>query len=282
MPAPAVPEAVARGHLFIVGGGRRSPELMRRFVELAGGAPGASILVIPLASGSAAETGAALVEEFRGLGAAARSITPTRVQAEQTSSASLLEGVTGIWFSGGDQARVTAVLAGTPLNEAIRRAYVAGAAVGGTSAGAAIMSDPMITGEQVRDTLGYFGDEFPRVARDYIQLAPGLGYLPGAILDQHFLRRERHNRLLSAVLSHPYHLGAGIDESTALIVRPDGRWEVAGESVVVVYDARAAALVPDSAAVLGARDVRLHLLPAGATFDPRTGAAVLAYPPSPP
>ena len=102
--------------------------------------------------------------------------------------------------------------------------------MGGTSAGAAIMTDSMLTGESdaAGDTTGYYGDEFPAIARQRIQVVPGLGFLHGAIVDQHFIRRERHNRLISAVLERPTLIGVGIDESTALEVGPDGTLEGAG------------------------------------------------------
>jgi cyanophycinase len=93
-------------------------------------------------------------------------------------------------------------------------------------------------------------------------------------VDQHFLRRERHNRLLSAVLERPSLIGVGIDESTAIEVSPDGHWHVLGESAVMIYDARHSRPGPASAP-LGAADIRLHLLPAGSEYDPASGRAQL-------
>ncbi|HEU4631205.1 MAG TPA: cyanophycinase [Gemmatimonadaceae bacterium] len=282
--APTVPAVAARptghpaGTLLIVGGGTQPRALVQRFVELAGGPGRARIAILPMASAEAAESGREKAEELRGLGADAFVLNLTREQAERDSVVRLVQGATGIWFPGGDQARLTRVLQGTATLRAIQARYRAGAVVGGTSAGAAIMSDSMITGDQVRageDTSGYFGDEFPRVARHAIVVAPGFGFLPGAIVDQHFLRRERHNRLLSVVLERPTMLGVGIDEGTALRVDPDGRWGVEGASAVIVYDARDARITPPGAPRLGAAAVRLHLLPAGSTFDPRTGEARL-------
>jgi cyanophycinase len=270
--------AARAGHLLIVGGGRQPDELVAHFVALAGGPGRARIAVLPMASGSAEESGRGKVEQLREFGAEAFSLNLSREQALSDSVARLLDGTTGIWFPGGDQARLAPVLAGTPVLDAIHRLYREGAVVAGTSAGAAVMSDSMITGEQYRpgvDTLGYYGDEFPRVARSTIHLAPGFGFLPGAIVDQHFLRRERHNRLLAATLEHPELIGVGIDESTALQVDPDGRWRVVGESAIIIYDAREAGITPDNARVLGARGVRMHLLPAGSAFDPETGEARL-------
>lgn len=265
------------GHLFIVGGGHRGPELWNRFLELAGGRGEARILVIPLASSEPEESGRSVAEGYAERGAAlARVFNPTRAEAEDPATAYMLDRYTGIWFVGGSQSRITDVLAGTPLNRAIRRRYHEGAVVGGTSAGAAIMSDSMITGSQVlagEDTIGYHGDEFHRIERGYLEIVPGLGYLPGAIVDQHFVRRERHNRLISAVLERPSMIGVGIDESTAIVVNPDGTWDVVGESVAVIYDARDARITPDGAPVLGAGGVRLHVVPAGGSFAPDAGEA---------
>jgi cyanophycinase len=155
----------------------------------------------------------------------------------------------------------------------MHRRYHEGAAVGGTSAGAAIMSDSMITGNQTPpgDTTGYYGDEFPVIARRRVEVARGLGFLPGTIVDQHFIRRERHNRLISAVLERPSLIGVGIDESTALEVGRGGRWTVLGESEVVIYDARRAGVPVLGGARLGAIDLRVHLLPPGSTYDPKRG-----------
>ena len=117
------------------------------------------------------------------------------------------------------------------------------------------------------------------IARDNIVTTDGFDLLPGAIVDQHFVRRRRLNRLISIVLEHPDRVGVGIDESTALEVGPDGLWKVLGESVAVVYDARQARITAPNHTPLGAADVRMSVLPAGSLFDPSTGKAQL--PPSP-
>src|SRR6185503_16489222 len=111
---------------------------------------------------------------------------------------------------------------------AMHARYAAGAVIGGTSAGAAVMSQVMITGDERHP-----GGDRPDTSEAWITIA---------IVDQHFLRRRRLNRLISVVLEREPHLGVGIDESTALVVHPDGHWTVAGASVAVVYDARQATL----------------------------------------
>ena len=275
--APAVAPAAARpaGTLLIVGGGPAPAEIPRRFVELAGGA-GARIVVFPMASADSG-TGPAKVAELRALGADAVSAPLTREAASGAEAGRVLDGATGIWFSGGDQNRLARALGGTPVERAIHTRYRAGAVVGGTSAGAAVMSARMITGDERRPG----GDRPPRdssdawltVARGNVVTAPGFGLLPGVVVDQHFLRRKRHNRLLSLVLELPERLAVGIDESTALEIGPDGRWRVLGASSAIVLDARQARVAAGRA--LGAADVRLHVLPAGSTFDPATGRSTL-------
>ena len=274
-PVTTAAAPAAQGSLFILGGGPRPDDVMRRFVELAGGPGRAEIVVLPMASAEGAEAGEQQAASFRAMGAAARSLQLQRADADADSTAAILSRATGVWFGGGDQSRLTGVLLGTRAARIIRERYQQGAAVGGTSAGAAVMTTPMITGDERRRG----GDRYPRdsadtfltIARDNVVTAEGFGLLPGAIVDQHFLRRRRHNRLVSLVLEHPTLLGVGIDEGTAVIVRPDGRWEVVGQSAAVVYDARAAQVTPRSARVLGAADVRMHVLGPGSVYDPRTG-----------
>ena len=266
-----------KGALVIIGGGSRSEAMMRRFVELAGGTGRARIAVVPMASSEPEATGREVAAELDSLGAKSFIFLVDRAEAGSAAAVRRIEAVSGIWFTGGDQAFITAALAGTATLEAMRRRYQEGSAIGGTSAGAAIMSDSMITGNQTPpgDTTGYYGDEYPAIARHRVQVVPGLGFLPEAIVDQHFIRRERHNRLMSAVLERPSMIGVGIDESTALEVGPDGTWRVLGESVVVIYDARRAHLSGRGTPVLGATDLRVHLLAPGSTYDPKSGRATI-------
>lgn len=266
-----------KGTLLIVGGGPQPDELVQRFVDLAGGAGKARIVVFAMASEYGLEGGEEKAEDLRKLGAHAINVYITREQANQESIVHLLDDATGIWFGGGDQSRLTHAIGGTKVEEAIHERYRAGAVVGGTSAGAAVMSTPMITGDERHpggarpDTT----DPFKTIARDNIITSEGFGLIDGAIIDQHFLRRKRHNRLISAVLEHPKLLGVGIDESTALLVQPDGMWRVLGASAVVVYDARNASITGTSAPTLGAAGIAMHVLPAGSSFDPKTGKAAL-------
>lgn len=268
-----------RGRLFIVGGGPQPPALVQEFVDLAGGKR-ARIIVFAMASSSGLTSGEEKAVDLRKLGATATNVYVNSAQANTDSIAHLLDDATGVWFGGGDQVLLAKALKGTKTELAIHRQYIAGAVIGGTSAGAAVMSAVMITGDErhpggvrpVRDSSSE--GAWMTIARDNIVTDAGFGLISNAIVDQHFLRRKRNNRLISLVLEQPVHLGVGIDESTALIVEPDGRWRVAGESVATIYDARHATITTPGA-TLGASGITMHVLPAGSRFDPRTGAVTL-------
>ncbi|MEP6730909.1 MAG: cyanophycinase [bacterium] len=269
-----------RGRLFIVGGGPQPPALVQEFVDLAGGKK-AHIIVFAMASSSGLTSGEDKAADLRKRGAIALNVFVDSAQANTDSVAHLLDDATGVWFGGGDQVLLAKALKGTRTEQAIHRRYQAGAVIGGTSAGAAVMSAVMLTGDErhpggarpVTDSSS--ASAFMTIARDNIVTDAGFGLISNAIVDQHFLRRKRNNRLISLVLEKPVHLGVGIDESTALIVEPDGRWRVAGESVVTIYDARHSTITPPGT-TLGATNITMHVLPAGSRFDPRTGLVTLA------
>ncbi|MGL4421391.1 MAG: cyanophycinase, partial [Gemmataceae bacterium] len=215
------PPAELPGTLVIVGGGGMPENVRAKFLEAAGGAK-ARIVVIPTASAAAddpKETGS-FVESWKKLTPGPASVellhTRDRTTADTEAFCKPLTEATAVWFSGGDQSKITAAYRGTKTAAAIDAVFQRGGVVGGTSAGAAIMSDPMIAGGKTTATL-----------------APGLGYLPGFVTDQHFLARKREERLNHALTLEPGRVGLGIDEGTAAIVR--GRTlKVLGESTVTV------------------------------------------------
>lgn len=271
--APATPP---RGHLVIVGGGAEPPGLIPRFVQLAGGQGRARIAVLPMANTATTGRGVEMAARLQSLGAEAQVFDLSRDEAESEATARQLHDFTGFWFSGGDQSQLAAVLLATPSLATIQQRYQEGAVVGGTSAGAAVMSNTMLTGNRRQaDPEADDPGNFPPVARHAFEVAAGLGFLPGTIVDQHFQRRARQNRLLSAVLERPDLVGVGIDESTAVLVRPDGRWEVLGESSVQVIDARRARITSPEAPVLGSANITMHLLPPHSVYDPQSGQTTL-------
>lgn len=259
---------------MIVGGGTQPAALVQEFVRLAGGPGKARIVVFAMASVNGETSGEAKAKDLQRLGAQARNIWITREQADLDSIVRLMDSTTGVWFAGGDQNKLTKALLGSKMERAIRARYVDGAVIGGTSAGAAVLSSTMITGEELlrgKDT----SEAWTRIMRGTVEVDTGFAYVPNAIIDQHFLKRKRHNRLLSLVLAEGPPLGAGIDEGTAIIVEPSGMWRIMGVSSVYIVDARHAELTGANATVLGASGVQLHILPAGSTFNPRTGVATL-------
>lgn len=271
--------AQTRGSLLIVGGGPIPEPVLERFVTLAGGSGRARILILPMAS-EYADSGVELAAAFQKLGAEAERIVLSRQEADTEEAVRRFDRVSGIWFGGGDQAKLTAALSNTKVEAAIHARYEKGAVVGGTSAGAAVMSTPMLTGDERRPggdrpPAQDSSDAYMTIARENVVTVEGFGLLPGAIVDQHFLRRRRNNRLLSVVLEHPELVGVGIDESTALEVGADGLWHVLGASVAVVYDARQARVTPPSQTQLGASGIRMSVLPAGSTYELSTGTATL-------
>lgn len=256
-----------QGHLLIVGGGETPVSVQKRFVALAG-AENARIAVFPMASSKSDEEALEVARDFARLGADVQVLDIRPGEANSAAVVQALEGFSGFWFSGGDQSRLSNLLVGTRALQTIEARYLNGAVVGGTSAGASVMSRLMLTGKW-RTPRNSEEEEQINIARGMKELAPGFGLFRGAIVDQHFMHRARYNRLISAVLDHPQLIGVGIDEETALLVRPDGMWEVLGNYYVKIFDARRAQIVDDDGPMAKAADIRMHVLPEGGLFDPQ-------------
>ncbi len=254
------------GHLFIIGGGSRPDFMMKKIIELAGG-PDSKIVVIPNASSEPIETAEYQINQFKELGAA--NTTYLFVQGDAASADTTIEklsGVTGIFFSGGDQRRLTADLLNTLLLDKMKEIYKNGGVISGTSAGAAVMSEIMITGDEI---IKPDEDEsFTTIMKGNIAHTPGFGFVSEAIIDQHFIYRKRHNRLVSLVLENPKLLGIGIDESTAILVYPDRAFEVIGEYQVIIYDASEAQNISvNNKNFFSAENIKMHVLTSGGKFD---------------
>lgn len=262
-----------KGYLFIIGGGDRSSSMMKRFLQLGNQSADDKIVILPMASNDAHESGKSMVEEFRNLGIQdVEYYVLDREQALDERNSKILENVTRIYFPGGDQSLLTKALVKTPLHRRLLEIYEAGGVIGGTSAGAAVMSELMITGDEKR-AVGD-GEAFTKILADNIVVTPGFGFIRTAIIDQHFVTRKRHNRLISLVAEHPDLLGIGIDESTAIIVNPDQTIEVIGEQNVVVYDATEAKMTILPSQRIGGFGIIMHLLKPGDRFDLKTKKAI--------
>ncbi|MDT3698749.1 MAG: cyanophycinase [Thermincola sp.] len=254
-----------QGTLLIVGGAEDKKgkcEILSKFVELSGG-KNSIILVITTATEDSARAGQEYARIFKGLKAGQIEVLDldSRQKANQPYIEKLLEKSTGIFFTGGDQLRITAMLGGTIANQGLRQAYLQGTVIAGTSAGASVMTNTMIAEGD--------SEEAPKL--NTIKLAPGLGLLEDVVVDQHFAQRGRIGRLLSAIAYNPYILGMGIDEDTAVVVYPDATLEVIGSQTVTFIDGRqitysnVSELSPDQA--LAIEKVIIHVLPKGYRFD---------------
>ncbi|WP_404382611.1 cyanophycinase [Knoellia locipacati] len=249
--------------LLIIGGaedrvGRAA--LLRRFVRISGGRK-ARLVVIPTASSFQDEVVASYTEVFTRFGVESVEVVnpQSRRDAHDPAAVALVDEATGVFMSGGSQLRLSQFFPGTPLGDALHRAHARGTVVAGTSAGASIMSEFMIS----------MGDEGITPVQRASQISAGLGLLKGVIVDQHFAQRSRYGRLMSVVASSPSLLGIGIDEDTAIEVAGTA-FTVHGRGGVTVIDCRDVTTdAPDArrGAPLLVSGAVIHTLPAGATFD---------------
>ena len=250
--------------LFIIGGAEDrvgKARLLRRFVRLSGGRS-SEIVVVPTASSFHDEVAEAYTEAFIRLGAPAPGIVNprSRIDSRDRTLIAALDRASGIFFAGGSQLKLSQYFPGTPLGDAVHRAHSRGAVIGGTSAGASVMSEFMIS----------LGGEGATPKQRLSQISSGLGLLKGVIIDQHFAQRARYGRLMSVVAVSPNLIGLGIDEDTAIEVGTDRVFTVHGRGSVFVLDCRDAVTDAPQArrgAPLLVSGAIVHTLPAGSTFD---------------
>jgi cyanophycinase len=237
----------AQQKLVAIGGGRRPPAAIKQFVNWAG-AEKSKILIITWASGVPQESFDGIKKDFASYQVGAFSNAPFAPLTEQTRREFLaqLKNSTAVFFTGGDQNRIMDVLADEELYNALRERYAAGVVFGGTSAGTAAMTTPMMTGEA----------NLKIIDGAKVGTRKGLGLLPNTVLDQHFIVRQRENRLFGLILQNPTLLGIGIDEDMGLLVKDNRLAEVVGDTQIMFVDAhnRKGAML-------------IHLLKAGEQFD---------------
>lgn len=232
--------------LLVIGGGERPNDAMKVFVEWGGGRT-ARLLVITWASGVPDESFASLQKQFSQFENVVIEHAATRpLDTEKRAKfVEQLKGATGVFFSGGDQSRIMDVLADEELLKLMRERYMAGVPFGGTSAGAAVMSDPMMTGES----------DLKILDGAKVGVRRGLGLIPNVMFDQHFLVRQRHNRLIGFVMKNPTYLAIGIDEDAAVLIEDNRKLTVVGASQVMVLNA-----LPKDA-------IRLNILKPGQRYE---------------
>jgi cyanophycinase len=263
-PEPLPPQAEISGQLLIIGGAEDKENdrtILREFVRRAGGLQ-ARIAVMTVATGLPGEVGEQYLSLFEKLGVADVRVVDT-ARREDASDPKAIEAIgqaTGVFFTGGNQARITECLKDTELDAMLHQRYVQGLVIAGTSAGAAMMPEMMIVEGE--------GETNPRM--EVAKMDRGMGFLPGVVIDQHFAQRGRLGRLVSAVVQQPVVLGFGIDENTAIAVNGN-EVEVIGEGAITVIDVASIqhtniheTLRDESIALCGAK---LHILPHGYKFD---------------
>lgn len=252
------------GSLLIIGGheDKTGEKVILRFLTKKIG-KSAKIVVVTIASGLPEEQFDDYQRAFRGLGI--RHVhhlgLESREEAKQDSKVAILRGADAVFFSGGDQLKITSQLGDTPIFTRIHEIYAAGGLIAGTSAGASVMTETMLVSGG--------GSESQRID-SALKLAPGFGLLPGVIIDQHFAERGRISRLLSAVAQNPRILGIGIDEDSAIYVQR-GRFQVVGTNAVYIIDGSKISFTniteshPDNP--VGVYGIRLHVMNQADTFD---------------
>lgn len=257
------------GPLVIIGGGEdRTGEcvVLRRIAELAGG-ESARIAVLGTATTVPDDLETTYRKAFDALGVAEVTFLPcgSRQEANDPATVEAVERATAVFFTGGDQGRIAAILGGSDTDVALHNAWEGGTVVAGTSAGAAMMSTTMILGG---------GEQIPSTS---VRTGPGLGFVSGLVVDMHFAERGRIARLLAVVGMFPHELGLGIDEDTAVIVADD-RFEVIGNGAVTVVDAGHATGVripADGNGPIALTGAHIHVLPAGYAFELDTRTPVI-------
>jgi cyanophycinase len=252
----------SQGTLFIIGGGSRDSALMVQLIKESGWKDGDWISICPMSS----RWDSAFIsmnDEFKFY--TKSNIRCIRVDSNTVKNPVTLDSLRKskiIYLNGGDQSIFMMHIAGTDFKKAINEAYENGATIAGTSAGAALMSENMLTGEQKKQKK--YASAIPVLWQNNVEIVEGLGFLDSVIVDQHFIVRSRHNRLMSAVLDNPKLMGIGIDESTAIIVRGDSAI-VAGESVVMVYS-NPKGITKRGENVVSAKSLDLNIYQAGDKF----------------
>lgn len=256
-----------KGKLVIVGG-VQTKSIQKTFVELAGGDK-AKIIIIPNAGSEPKRSSESQQRDYLDLGAQADYLLFTKETADNEENLKKMEWANAVFFLGGDQSYLTRDMLGTKLLEKVFEIYNEGGVVGGSSAGAAVMSEIMITGNELINTDSV--NSFISITKGNIETKKGFGFIKNAIIDQHFIKRKRYNRLLTLMCEHKDLLGIAIDESTAIVVNPDNTFNVIGRNQVIVFDPTESKNIrADKANNLGITDMKLHILINGDKFDMNT------------
>lgn len=257
---PSSQEDEPRGNLFIIGGGKRPVVMLEELLDLTQlkNKETAYGIILPMSSSEPDTSAYYAVRQFVELGVSEGKFTSFNIRGGKIRDTQLdsIRNAELIYMTGGDQSRFLQSIEGTEIQQAIADAYHRGATIAGTSAGAALMSELMITGDEFKhpEYTGYFRT----IEADNIETVKGLGLLKNSIVDQHFIWRMRMNRLLSAVLENPGMKGIGIDEATAYVVTPDSNYISGIGQVIILENPQPDQRVKDG--LLGAKNIKLSVL----------------------
>ncbi|WP_179008928.1 cyanophycinase [Winogradskyella forsetii] len=252
-----------KGKLFIIGGGSRPASMVERIVKESGIDKEGYGIVLPMSSSEPDSSAYYATNQFYKLGV--NNVYGLHFVKDEKIQRSKLDSIRNaklIYISGGDQNRFMDVVAGTEIETIIHEAYKNGSLIAGTSAGAAVMSEMMITGNELKHP--DYASTFRNIEYENIEIQTGLGLITNIIVDQHFVKRSRYNRLLSAIIEYPELVGVGIDESTAILVSGN-TMEVVGESQVIVFKNpnKSKTTFEDK---LGAKGINMNIYLPGETF----------------
>jgi cyanophycinase len=257
-----------RGTLIIIGGGERKGDELTVLEEVARRAGNGKLVVATIATAEPQETWEDYRKIFTKLGVKKIEWLDVRVREEgfKEEVVRILDEAAVVFFTGGDQLKITSQLGDSYVYRRIEEIYEKGGTIAGTSAGASVMSETMlISGE---------GEESHKVDA-VLGMAPGLGLIRNTVVDQHFAQRGRLGRLLGAITQNPRTLGIGLDENTAIVVHGDERFEVIGGGAVYVLDGSKVSYSnlgepePEMEKTMAVFDVKLHVLSEGNQFDLR-------------
>lgn len=255
--------AMGQGKLFIIGGGSRPDAMVERMIAESGIQSGGYGIILPMSSAS---DSAVIYANEQFLSRKIKSVRGLTFKKGEVPSKAKLDSVRSariIYITGGDQNRFMDIVRGTEIEKAILEAHKRGGLIAGTSAGAAVMSKIMITGNERKHS--DYASTFKNIEAENIETNSGLGLIQGVIIDQHFLKRSRHNRLLSALIEFPDQVGIGIDEATAVLVKGE-TFEVVGDNqVLIIRNPQRSKNVINGR--LGARNLSMDIYLPGETFQ---------------
>lgn len=253
-----------KGSLFIIGGGSRPIDMVKTIATESGVDKDGYAVILPMSSAEPDTSVFYAKKQFSDLGFNnVYGLQFTKGENLNQAKVDSIRNAKLVYISGGDQSKFMGVVTGTDIEKAIHDAYANGSMIAGTSAGAAVMSEVMITGNELKHP--DYASTFRNIESDNIETAKGLGMIKTAIIDQHFVKRSRHNRLLSAVIEYPDMMCIGIDESTAIYIK-NGTAKVVGESQVLVFTnpTKDKEIQGD---LLGAKKLQLDLYLPGESFE---------------